>query len=314
MYHVVVDLETLGTSKRACILSIGAMMFDDSDYVMLSPFYVAVDSADASRYLEIDQATIDWWEKQSQEARAAVFEAPDTKTLSEALLEFRKWLPVGVYRIWSHGSSFDIAILSEAYRLLSQPLPWRYSDERDTRTLFELIPTNVVRADDGLPEHHALHDARSTAMQVIACMQGSAVYSGLSYSQLQREVRPWEERNFGTDVPSYHRLLGMVEEIGEITHAFLKREQGIRGAREQHDEAIRDGLGDLSVYMAAFSNSEDINLEQAVRHTWEEVRERDWIAYPHTGGRPPILIEQPPPVVTSTPRSGWARLIRFGKD
>lgn len=43
--------------------------------------------------------------------------------------------------------------------------------------------------------------------------------------------------------------MGIFEEAGELCHAQLKLEQGIRGSREGHELAMRDAIGDISIYM-----------------------------------------------------------------
>lgn len=44
-------------------------------------------------------------------------------------------------------------------------------------------------------------------------------------------------------------ILGVVEEYGEFTHAYLKQKQAIRGTAEQHDEDMKDAIGDMTVYL-----------------------------------------------------------------
>src|SRR5688572_17945800 len=52
----------------------------------------------------------------------------------------------------------------------------------------------------------------------------------------QKEVVAWGKRNFG-EQPAHRFLLGMLEELGELSHAHLKQEQGIRGTNEEHEAA-----------------------------------------------------------------------------
>ncbi len=97
-------------------------------------------------------------------------------------------------------------------------------------------------------------------------------------SDIQEEMKPWLRHNFG-DRPAWQPLLGLMEELGELSHAFLKREQGIRTA-EDHDAAIRDGVADILIYLMDFCNAEGINLATALRETWARVKQRDWKANP----------------------------------
>ena len=97
--------------------------------------------------------------------------------------------------------------------------------------------------------------------------------------KVQNEVKEWSARNFG-EHPSWHPLLGMGEEVGEINHAFLKREQGIRGDSDKHTEAIKDGVADLVIFLCDFCNREGIDLQSELESTWSKVQQRDWKANP----------------------------------
>lgn len=101
---------------------------------------------------------------------------------------------------------------------------------------------------------------------------------------IQLEQREWATKNFG-DKPSWHPLLGAVEELGELAHAFLKREQGIRGTTESHTEDIRDAIGDITIYLLDFCNREGLDLQSIIQDTWAEVKQRDWKANPLNGRR-----------------------------
>lgn len=74
--------------------------------------------------------------------------------------------------------------------------------------------------------------------------------------EIQKEHREWSLKNFG-EHPTWHPLLGIQEEIGELAHAYLKREQGIRGTREEHDAAIKDAVGDVMIYLMGYCSCWD---------------------------------------------------------
>ena len=96
--------------------------------------------------------------------------------------------------------------------------------------------------------------------------------------QLQDEQRPWVQHNFGNR-PSWMPLLGVMEELGELAHAHLKRAQGIR-TTEDHDAKARDAVGDIVVYLADYCSATGIDLERTVAEVWAEVKRRDWKADP----------------------------------
>lgn len=99
---------------------------------------------------------------------------------------------------------------------------------------------------------------------------------------LQCEMGMWQKYNFpnrGPEDPFY----GLVEEVGELAHALLKRKQGIRGTYEEHTEKAKDAIGDWLVFCADFCNAQGWDLQQILEDTWREVRDRDWQRYPHDG-------------------------------
>ena len=92
---------------------------------------------------------------------------------------------------------------------------------------------------------------------------------------LQDQVKKWSLHNFG-QVPRWQPLLGAVEEVGELAHSFLKREQKIRGTDEEHEANEKDAIGDIVVYLADFCWRSGYDLNMIVEDTWETVKKRDW--------------------------------------
>lgn len=74
----------------------------------------------------------------------------------------------------------------------------------------------------------------------------------MNLQNIQAEVAAWSQKNFG-DQPAWRPLLGIGEELGELNHAYLKREQGIR-QDEDHDAAMRDAVGDIVIFLCDFSS------------------------------------------------------------
>lgn len=102
--------------------------------------------------------------------------------------------------------------------------------------------------------------------------------------KLQKEVGSWTNKNFPEGKP-YQPLLGLIEELGELAHAHLKNEQGIRGYTSPYktDNEKIDAIGDLVIYLADYCERNDFDLHDCVMLTWEEVKARDWIENPERG-------------------------------
>lgn len=95
-------------------------------------------------------------------------------------------------------------------------------------------------------------------------------------SQIQEEQRSWVAHNF-PGRHAWHPLLGVQEEVGELSHHFLKRAQNIR-LNEDHNEGIKDAVADILIYLLDFCSAEGIDLEHELNKVWEKVRQRDWQA------------------------------------
>ncbi len=104
----------------------------------------------------------------------------------------------------------------------------------------------------------------------------------MDLAQLQQEVATWSKHNFPYNEP-HHPLLGLAEEVGELSHAHLKMEQGIRGTESEHMNAKYDAVGDIIIYLADYCFRNGIKLNLAVIQAWDEVKNRDWIKYPRNG-------------------------------
>lgn len=103
-------------------------------------------------------------------------------------------------------------------------------------------------------------------------------------AQIQEEHLTWRRRNFPNQTTD-QAILGMVEELGELSHAYLKLSQGIRGVdREKAISLIIDAHADLIIF--SFGVAEDLgyDLAEQLWHTWNGVKQRDWLNHPTTGG------------------------------
>lgn len=97
----------------------------------------------------------------------------------------------------------------------------------------------------------------------------------MNFSQLQLEVLNWSINNFGNQ-PSWKPLLGVQEEVGELSHAYLKRSQGIRKSDTVWRAEMEDAVADIIIYLADFCSKEAISMQEVVEETWSRVSKRDW--------------------------------------
>ena len=81
---------------------------------------------------------------------------------------------------------------------------------------------------------------------------------------LQASLYDWQNYNFGASQDNELVLLGICEEAGELCHAHLKMEQGIRGGAADHEAAMRDAVGDICIYLLNYLSGQDQYLPQFV--------------------------------------------------
>jgi len=138
MSDLMVDIETLSVLPNATILTIGAQGFDPlSDRFTDVTYYERCD-LESQDGRDIDNDTVEWWGKQSADAQEEALGDGNRIALQEALEELSR-LIWKADRIWSNGS-FDFTILEDAFRQYNMPLPWKYWQVMEMRTILKLTP------------------------------------------------------------------------------------------------------------------------------------------------------------------------------
>ena len=170
---LMLDLETMGLSPSAPILSIGACHFDEAGEdtpETLDTFEKVVSLASnekAGRHPEA--GTVIWWLQQSQAAQEA-FLNRRTTNLAQALIQLQNWVHTLNPRpqtLWAKDPDFDVVILNHALRSQDlQPLV-RYHQHRSVRTATALAfrdspPPRLTTAT----AHSAVDDAVEQALLV----------------------------------------------------------------------------------------------------------------------------------------------------
>ncbi|ENK1418092.1 3'-5' exoribonuclease, partial [Escherichia coli] len=174
-HHLMIDLETMGKNPDAPINALAGKFFDPATGEMGPEFSKTIDLETAGGV--IDRDTIKWWLKQSREAQSAIL--TDEIPLDDALLQLREFIDENsgefFVQVWGNGANFDNVILRRSYERQEIPCPWRYTNDRDVRTIVALglvmdFDARSVITFEG-ERHNALHDARYQAKYVSAIWQ-----------------------------------------------------------------------------------------------------------------------------------------------
>lgn len=167
MNHLMLDIETLGVSVTAPIISIAAVYFDPKNGSVGDSFYKAITLESSFVNGVIEPRTLAWWMAQSDEARK-IFNDQSAIMIGDALLQLSEFANRDGnsrrLQVWGNGASFDNAIIAHVYRQSGLELPWAFRNDRDVRTIVslcnELRNVNVLSSvtREGI-HHNALDDA-----------------------------------------------------------------------------------------------------------------------------------------------------------
>ncbi len=137
---VMIDLETMGTKSNCLILNIAAVEFNLKTGETGEVFYEKISLADSiNNNFKIEADTLSWWLKQDDFARLEILNS--NKTCIVILDSFLKWFETRkTFLVWGNSSRFDLGLLENYFNKFNLEIPWKYSNERDVRTLVHFIP------------------------------------------------------------------------------------------------------------------------------------------------------------------------------
>lgn len=167
MTDISIDLETLGNTFDAAILSVGACQFNRHTGEIGVTYVAHIKLDDALQSGHVNGDTLAWWMLQPDQARDQ-FAFTQRVSMFHALSGLSKFVaetnPGVDVPVWGNGPIFDISALENAYRrALSGKPAWNFWNVRDMRTLLD-VAWQVALFDKktvpfaGTP-HNALDDA-----------------------------------------------------------------------------------------------------------------------------------------------------------
>lgn len=165
MKHCMIDIETMGNTGTAAIVSLGAIAFDPYTKECEANFYHNITLESSLRAgLTVNADTMWWWINPARAEAAKDLLDPMPWSLKRTLHAFSEWFKENKLEfLWSHGSTFDAVIVENAYRAIQHKCPYHWRNIRDTRTLFALVDLTTQDWEDASEtcpkSHNALHDA-----------------------------------------------------------------------------------------------------------------------------------------------------------
>ncbi|EAO5288861.1 3'-5' exoribonuclease [Salmonella enterica] len=181
MNNVMVDIETTGTAHHSAITSAAASVFNPLTGEICAEKYIKFKWKEDCKICggKIDADTVEWWMKQSSEARAELITCDRQLSPFDALMRLFDFIrkhcdEIPVY-VWAKSPSFDLSLIKDAAERCGIPaemIPWKFRNERDVRTIEGIgaqlnIPLPYGKKD---VTHHALADVRGQISNVATVM------------------------------------------------------------------------------------------------------------------------------------------------
>lgn len=166
--HIMLDIETLGTSSNSLVLSIGAVEFTLGGTVhrMFSVNLPVLEQI-INPIVEVDIDTIKWWKSQSEEAKKALLNKKASKTVLVGLLEFYYFIKTFENPLlWGNGCTFDNVILRNLFKSFNLEFPTPFWTDMDVRTIVNVYDYEKVNRLTGKFEG-TKHDAISDCLHQV---------------------------------------------------------------------------------------------------------------------------------------------------
>lgn len=160
MKDIMLDIETMGCSTNASIMSIGACYFNPRTGEIGDTFHEQVSIATNG---VIDASTVIWWMSQSDEARAKFKDNENAPHITSVLASLSGFIRPNS-KVWGNGVAFDNVIIRSAYENWQLPVPWKFWNDRDVRTIVDLGESIGINPKKDMPFDGVKHDALADAI------------------------------------------------------------------------------------------------------------------------------------------------------
>lgn len=164
---VMIDIETLGTDPKAVVLSVGLVAFNlggDTKPVKTEIRFGQKQFREEQKRVgrKVDQGTVRWWKKQSEEAKA-IFHQTNVVDMDHACRSITHFFGQNTdernVRVWGNGAGFDNVIVGSLLTDFGYSQPWKFWNDRCHRTFKSQFKALVPEIEfTGVP-HNAADDA-----------------------------------------------------------------------------------------------------------------------------------------------------------
>lgn len=174
--HFILDIETLGVTVPAPILSAGIVVLDLSgDVPSIRSYLLHIDPKQCVGHPETE--TVQWWLKQTAKARLDAFYAERDKAPFDRFVEIIEEEQPDYF--WGKSHDFDFGHMGAQLKALSKTAPWQFWQLRDIRTMeglglkYEGDAPIYQQLQSYLKKHRTSHKALNDAYKEAAILCGS---------------------------------------------------------------------------------------------------------------------------------------------
>jgi len=151
-HNIMIDIETLGVTETAHILSIGLCSFSLVEGVRNVDGRWEFQLGLTEQNRSIDAGTLNFWLRQPAETFAKVtkvdLKLKDALEMLVDIITCHKCDGSNKVNLWCNGANFDFLILKDAFAQHDIPTPWAYYEENCMRAIKVLVGANYDQLCD----------------------------------------------------------------------------------------------------------------------------------------------------------------------
>ena len=185
---IIFDFETLGDQYTGVALSLAILRFNENNYT-LNPYgyddlvtntgFIKFDVEEQVKVYKrkIEKSTLEWWGKQSEQAREQLKPSPSDVSISnlwDFITEYTKGME-NIRRVYTRGNMFDPVLMEQLLYSCDKGVPYPWWNVRDTRSFLDGLlwgsDTDNKFIPDGCQEKFIHHDPRHDIAMDVMRMQ-----------------------------------------------------------------------------------------------------------------------------------------------
>lgn len=167
--NIMLDIETLGNTAGSVILTVGAVVFDNTG--ASDRFYRRISLKDSLSFgFTVDADTLEWWMSQNETVRNEAFAIGTDKeadSVGGALDRIHSFFMTSRRKVvlWGNGASFDPVLLEAYYQKFNLSQLFDYRNVRCYRTVSAMFPSVPKRVRENA--HNAQADAEAQVQRLL---------------------------------------------------------------------------------------------------------------------------------------------------